>query len=317
MAARIGDGVDVPSGSAAMACTRPILPGTGSPCHLRLWPIAWSAAIQRGVEARRVRPRSRRGSPAGGSAAPRPPSPAARSRGRARAAPGGSSSGSSSRRAFPRRGRRGRGIDRDRRAHRREHPLAGRDRVDLALDEAVHVLLARPRREVVHLVVHQEAEAGRDARVAEGVVQRRRHRDDHALRGRSTEKCVVVGFSGSPQRELSADGVARSRVDRGDQALDARGIGEAASRRRRRKRGRRGNGCGRGTRASRSRRASAADAALARAELGRADELGGQRHLREHRARRGRRRREDLGARGSGSAAAAGPSPRSARGRRA
>ena len=114
--------------------------------------------------------------------------------------------------------------DRDRRAHRREHALAGRHRVRFALDEPVHVRLAGARREVVHLVVPEKAEAGRDARVAEGVVQRRRHRDDHAVAVDDRE----VGRRRLLREHGPDAGRGRRllRVDRGHEAPGAIGIQE-------------------------------------------------------------------------------------------
>jgi hypothetical protein len=48
-------------------------------------------------------------------------------------------------------------IEHDRRRHRAQHALARRARVLLALYEAEHVRRPRLCREVVHLIVHEEA----------------------------------------------------------------------------------------------------------------------------------------------------------------
>ena len=108
----------------------------------------------------------------------------------------------------PRRRRRGPESPR-RRADRGEHPLAGRHGVDLSLDEPVEVGLARPRREVVHLVVPEETEARRDAGVAERVVQRRRHGDDVSLSVRDGEVRRRGVARPRPRRAVLA-GVARA-----------------------------------------------------------------------------------------------------------
>src|SRR5215210_7141592 len=47
-------------------------------------------------------------------------------------------------------------IENDCRRHSAQHPLAGRDRIGLALDQAEHVGRSRFRGEVVHLVVEKK-----------------------------------------------------------------------------------------------------------------------------------------------------------------
>ncbi len=69
----------------------------------------------------------------------------------------------------------------DGRAHRAERPLARRDRVGLALDQAVDVRHAELGGEVVHLVVEQDAGSGGGDLGAEPVVERVGDRDRVAL----------------------------------------------------------------------------------------------------------------------------------------
>src|SRR6266852_6648710 len=64
-------------------------------------------------------------------------------------------------------------IQHDRGRHRRQHPLVAGHGVSFALDEPVHVRLARRGREVVHLVVEQESRARHRHAAAESAVQRR------------------------------------------------------------------------------------------------------------------------------------------------
>ena len=165
----------VPSLSTPIAWTRPIL------SRSRIsWPIFRELREPRRRRSGPSRSGSHRAGPAGGSAARRSLPRAARPRSRCW----------QDHLQVRRRDRRAAGSAPDEdhssagpsaieRAHRGEHPLAGGDRVDLSLHQAVDIGLAGPRREVIHLVVPQEAQARRDAGVAEGIVQRRRHRHGH------------------------------------------------------------------------------------------------------------------------------------------
>ena len=286
----VGDGVQRPSVSTAIACTR-------RSCLARIsWPIFSSAAIQRGVEAVRARSRRRRAGPAGGSAARRRPPRATR-------------------RAATRPSRTWRFVvriveppgvpqtktppsadHRDRRAHRGEHPLAGGDGVDLSLDEAVDVGLARA------------ASRSRPSRCSS---RKPRPGATRALPKESfnvvvtettipspstTEKCVVVGVS----RRATTPGGRRRRAV-ADRSSPTRRAGAGGSAKRllshaARRPDRRGSGCGRGRRASRSRRASAADRRRARGARSGPTSSTISAISRQDRARGGRRRREDVGA---------------------
>ena len=63
------------------------------------------------------------------------------------------------------------------RGHRRQRPLARRNRVGLALDQTVKVRRARLDGEVVHLIVEKKAGAGRHHASPEIAVDRIGHRD--------------------------------------------------------------------------------------------------------------------------------------------
>ncbi len=66
------------------------------------------------------------------------------------------------------------GIQHDARRHRGEHALPRRDRVRLALYQAIDVRPSRCRGEVIHLVIEQKARAGHRHRAPVEVVERRR-----------------------------------------------------------------------------------------------------------------------------------------------
>ena len=179
-------------------------------------------------------------------------------------------------------------VHRDRRTHRGEHPLPGRDLVDLALDEAVHVLLTGPRGEVVHLVVPEEPEARRDAGVPERVVERRRHADGVAC-------CIDDGEMSRVRlvRLGSAKLLRRRRLLRVDGRSDlahAEGIREEVLPH--------SAECGVsevtvpvGKRALFHFRHQVRGSHVARLQLVRSDRVGEQRQLREHRTRGGSGRR--------------------------
>ena len=68
-------------------------------------------------------------------------------------------------------------VEHDRRRHARQHPLARRDRVRARpVDQAHRIHRSDLRREVVHLVVQQEARARHGHRRAVALVERRRDR---------------------------------------------------------------------------------------------------------------------------------------------
>ena len=235
------------------------------------------------IEAVRARAGSCRESPAGGNAAPRP-RPAERLAGAAgsRGAPGSSSSESSSLPASPRRTRCGRrrprstGTSRTACACRARPrwPLPGRARRCWAVPAAWR---SRPSR------CSRGTRAPARSRVAEGVVERRRHRDGPSRgvhHGEVRRRGLLALRHAKSRRRRRAP-----RIDGRGERLQPRRVGQEPS-----GRGERpdppDSGCGRGRRASRSRPADARRRRRA-VEFLEADESREHRHLGQHGAGEG------------------------------
>ena len=101
-------------------------------------------------------------------------------------------------------------VDDDRRRHRREHALAGFDRIGHAPDQPIRVRRVRARRKVVHLVVQQKSCAFDDDLRTERQIQRGRARDGVARRVHHREMRRLRTFV----REPGADAGRRRRACR-------------------------------------------------------------------------------------------------------
>src|SRR5215469_3753447 len=82
-------------------------------------------------------------------------------------------------------------------SHRRKRALARLNRVDFALHQPEYIRRTRFRREVVHLIVEQEARAGDRDAISEAVVERVGDGDGVAFRVDHVEVSSLAAFGAS------------------------------------------------------------------------------------------------------------------------